>query len=79
MNQRYQSASAVLTALRERLTSARTSNPANILETIVTALAESRGYSWTGIYLAVAEHGVLQSASGAAPASVDVAQVNAEI
>ena len=37
------------------------------------------GYSWTGIYLAVEDLGVLQSASGPAPASATMADLKAEI
>jgi GAF domain-containing protein len=77
--QRHQSSSAVLAAIREKLALARTSKPQEILDAIVAALCEGRGYAWTGIYLAVENRGTWQAASGSAPMSIDVGEVKAEI
>jgi hypothetical protein len=76
---RYQPSSAVLASIREKLVSAWASNPQEILDAIVEALSEGRGYAWIGIYLAVESQGVWQAASGPAPASIDVSEVKTEI
>jgi putative methionine-R-sulfoxide reductase with GAF domain len=81
MTQHYQSANAVLAAIKERLASARTAKPAEVLDAIVETLAEGRGYRWTGIYLATDGLGVRQSSigTGPAPASIDVGEVRSEV
>jgi hypothetical protein len=81
VNERHQSSSAVLAAIRERLASARSTKPAEILDTIVTALTEGRGYAWAGIYLVVENLGVREASSGhtAGPASMSLEEVSAEI
>lgn len=81
MNQHYQSVHTVLTAIEEKLASARSSGPAEVLDAIVAALANGRGYAWVSIYLAAAELGVCQASSGSnpAPASMKLASVNSEI
>jgi hypothetical protein len=61
---RIQSSSAVLASIRERLASAGARKPEEILDAIITLLAEGRGYAWAGIYLAVENRGVWQAESG---------------
>ena len=83
MTDRFQSSNAVLAAIRERLASAHTAKPTEILDAIVTALAEGRRYKWAGIYLAVENRGVWQAQSGRSDVAQNVAltldQINAEI
>jgi GAF domain-containing protein len=79
MTQHYQSASAVLTAVKQRLGPARTAKPAEVLNAIVEALSDGRGYRWIGIYLATERLGVRQSSTGPAPASMGVGDVTSEI
>jgi len=81
VTQRHQSASAVLASIREKLASARSARPQEILDAIVAALSEGRGYSWTGIYLAIENLGVRQASSGSGPtpASMSLDEVQAEI
>ncbi len=61
MTQHYQSVNVVLAAIKARLGAARTTKPADVLDAIVEALAEGRGYRWIGIYLATERLGVRQS------------------
>ncbi|HMC31622.1 MAG TPA: hypothetical protein VKL99_12370 [Candidatus Angelobacter sp.] len=81
MTQHYQSASAVLASIREKLASARSAKPSEILDAIIEALSKGRGYTWTGIYLAVEGVGVRQASSGRhdAQASMDLDEMKAEI
>jgi putative methionine-R-sulfoxide reductase with GAF domain len=79
MIQRYQSAHAVLLCVKEKLAQAQEAKPAEILHAMVTALAEGRGYRWTGIYFVVEDLSVCQAASGPAPASIDLGGVSSEI
>jgi len=81
VTQRHQSASAVLASIREKLASAQSARPQEILDAIVAALSEGRGYTWTGIYLAVENLGVRQASSGSGPtpASMSLDEVQAEI
>jgi hypothetical protein len=65
---RKQSSSAVLASIRERLASARTMNPEEVLDAVAAALVEGRGYAWAGIYLAVDHGGVQQAWSGSSRA-----------
>jgi putative methionine-R-sulfoxide reductase with GAF domain len=76
---RLQSANAVLTAVKEKLSSAAKKQPEKVLDGVVEALSHGRGYAWTGIYLAVENLGVRQSASGPTPASATLADLKAEI
>jgi putative methionine-R-sulfoxide reductase with GAF domain len=69
----------VLASIREKLASARTSKPSEILEIVVEALSEGRGYAWIGIYLAVENHETWKAASGPARARIDISGVKAEI
>jgi GAF domain-containing protein len=62
--QRYQAPGAVLLSIREKLASARNRKPEEILDAVVDALAEGRGYAFAGIYLAVENLGVRQASSG---------------
>jgi hypothetical protein len=61
---RYQSSSAVLSSIRQKLASPRSTRPEDVLEGIVSALAEGRGYAWAGIFLAIENLGVRQAVSG---------------
>src|SRR4029077_15627301 len=91
MTQHYQSANAVLAAVKARLGAARTAKPAQVLDALVEALAEGRGYRWIGIYLATEKLGVRQSSirqssmrqassgTGQAPARIGLAEVTSEI
>ncbi len=79
MPKHLQSANAVLAAVQEKLSSAAKKQPEEVLDGVVEALSHGRGYAWTGIYLAVENLGVRQSASGPAPASATLADLNAEI
>src|ERR1041385_426340 len=79
MTQHYQSANAVLTAIKERLGAARTAKPAEVLDAGVETLSEGRGYSWIGVYLAAERLGVRQSSTGPAPASMGLDEVTSEI
>ncbi len=79
MNQRHQSANAVLLCVKEKLAQAQEAKPAEILHAIVAALAEGRGYRWAGIYFAVEDLSVRQAASGPAPANIDLGGVSSEI
>ena len=64
MTQRYQSSSAVLASIRQRLASARKTKSEEILDGIVESLAAGRGYAWAGIYLAIENVGVRQASRG---------------
>ena len=64
MAQRYQALGAVLLSIREKLASARNRKPEEILDAVVDALAEGRGYAFAGVYLAVENLGVYQASSG---------------
>ena len=82
MTQRHQSSSAVLASIREKLAAAQSAKPQEILDAIVAALSEGRGYSWTGIYLAIENLGVRQASSGGSattPASMSLDELQAEI
>lgn len=79
MTAHLQSANVVLSSVKERLALAAKTQPAEALDGVVEALSRGRGYSWTGIYLAVENLGVRQSASGPAPASATMADLKAEI
>lgn len=81
MTQRHQSSRAVLASIREKLASARSARPQEILDAIVTTLSEGRGYAWTGIYVAIENVGVRQasSGSGTTPASMSLDELQAEI
>jgi hypothetical protein len=77
--QRYQSAHAVLMAVRERLASARASRPEEVLDAVVTSLFYGRGYPWIGIYFAIEGLGVRQASSGPAPAGMGLVDVKSEV
>lgn len=81
MIQRHQSSSAVLASIREKLAAARSARPQETLDAIVAALSEGRGYSWTGIYLAIENLGVRQASSGSGPtpASITLDELQGEI
>ncbi|HKV95576.1 MAG TPA: hypothetical protein VJW20_23725 [Candidatus Angelobacter sp.] len=79
MTQHYQSANAVLLCMKEKLALAHEARPAEILDAIVAALSDGRGYQWTGIYLAVESLSVRQASSGPAPESIGLGDVRAEI
>ncbi|HZS27966.1 MAG TPA: hypothetical protein VFB76_12115 [Candidatus Angelobacter sp.] len=79
MTQRYQSANAVLLCVKEKLALAREATPTEILDAVVAALSDGRGYQWTGIYLAVENLGVRQASSGPAPESIGLGDIRAEI
>jgi GAF domain-containing protein len=74
-----QSANVVLSSVKERLAATAKEQPAEVLNGVIETLSEGRGYSWTGIYLAVENLGVRQSASGPAPDSATMAGLKAEI
>jgi putative methionine-R-sulfoxide reductase with GAF domain len=81
MMQRSQSPQAVLATIEKELQSARTKDPAQVLDAIVSALSEGRSYYWVGAYLTAGEFATEQVATrgGAAPATISVAHVNSEI
>jgi GAF domain-containing protein len=79
MIQRYQSANAVLLRVKEKLARGHETKPAELLDAVVTALFDGRGYRWTAIYLAVEDLNVRQAASGPAPGSIGLGDVRTEI
>jgi hypothetical protein len=79
VSKHLQSANAVLAAVKEKLSSAAKKQPEEVLDGVVETLSHGRGYAWTGIYLAVENLGVRQSASGPAPARATLADLKSEI
>lgn len=79
MTQSCQSANAVFLCVKEKLALAREARPSEILDAVVAALSDGRGYLWTGIYLAVENLSVRQASSGPAPESIGLSDVRAEI
>jgi hypothetical protein len=79
MTQRYQSANAVLLCVKEKLALVHEVKPAGILDAIVAALSDGRGYQWTGIYLGIKDLSVRQASTGPAPVSISLGDVRSEI
>ena len=79
MNQHLQSTNALVTAVRDRLVSHASSEPAQLLEAVVEALTDAQRYSSVEIYLALAGMGVCKSSRGHALRATTMADVNAEI
>lgn len=77
MNQHLQSTDALVASVRERLAANAGSEPAQLLDGVVEALAQR--YSSIEIYLAVAGAGVCKARSGHAQGGTTMAEVNAEI
>jgi hypothetical protein len=65
----------------KKLRATRGEGPAQVLDAVVSALFQGRGYYWVGIYLTAGEFTTERVAArgGAAPSSVSMAGVNSEI